>query len=89
MEGTVTDAAETTDPNTTLGQGPLTRSSIYARFHGAEGKYFGRYSPAVLEDWGDWLSAHASSEQPVWAYFNNDIDGAAIADALALRTVVQ
>jgi uncharacterized protein YecE (DUF72 family) len=56
----------------------------YVRFHGPEAttaKYVGRYGPArlaksakILEDW-------LASGSSVYAYFNNDYDGHAVADA--------
>lgn len=59
---------------------------VYLRFHGAGGKYWGRYSDETLLDWTDWMTAQ---DRPVWAYFNNDTDAAAIADALTLKAMVR
>ena len=64
--------------------GPL----AYVRFHGGEGKYWGRYSDEGLLDWTDWIVAEARGGRPVWCYFNNDIEGHAIQDALTLRAMV-
>ncbi|MDB5717828.1 MAG: hypothetical protein JWM38_1255 [Sphingomonas bacterium] len=60
----------------------------YVRFHGTEGKYWGRYDPAALRDWRDWMLDQSRLGREVWAYFNNDIHAHAIADALALRQLV-
>jgi uncharacterized protein YecE (DUF72 family) len=60
----------------------------YVRFHGGTGKYRGRYKDEVLLGWSDWLAGEARGELDVWAYFNNDIGGAAIHDALTLRAMV-
>jgi uncharacterized protein YecE (DUF72 family) len=60
----------------------------YVRFHGGVGKYWGRYSDDALLSWADWIVAHANSGRDVWCYFNNDIGGAAIHDALTLRSMV-
>lgn len=60
----------------------------YARFHGGTGKYRGRYPEGVLLGWADWLVAEAQAGREGWAYFNNDIGGAAIEDALTLRAMV-
>lgn len=60
----------------------------YCRFHGGEGKYWGRYPDATLTDAADWMTAQARGGRPVWAYFNNDIDAAAIDDALTLKSMV-
>lgn len=60
----------------------------YVRFHGGAGKYYGRYSDARLLEWTDWTIGRASEGQSVWIYFNNDIDGAAIDDALTLKAML-
>ncbi|MDB5699595.1 MAG: hypothetical protein JWN69_2399 [Alphaproteobacteria bacterium] len=60
----------------------------YVRFHGGEGKYWGRYSDERLLSWSDWIMAQSRSGRPVWAYFNNDIHAHAIHDALTLRAMV-
>ncbi|TMJ13456.1 MAG: DUF72 domain-containing protein [Alphaproteobacteria bacterium] len=60
----------------------------YVRFHGGEGKYWGRYSDEGLLSWTDWLVGQANSGRDVWCYFNNDMFGHAIHDALTLRAMV-
>jgi uncharacterized protein YecE (DUF72 family) len=65
--------------------GPAT----YVRFHGGEGKYWGRYSDEGLLGWTDWIVEQAKSGRPVWCYFNNDIGGHAIDDAQTLRSMVR
>ena len=60
----------------------------YVRFHGGEGKYWGRYSDEGLLSWADWMVEQARGGRAVWAYFNNDIDGHAIHDAQTLRGMV-
>jgi uncharacterized protein YecE (DUF72 family) len=60
----------------------------YIRFHGGEGKYWGRYSEDGLLGWADWMTAEAKAGRDIWAFFNNDIGGAAIDDALTLRAMV-
>ena len=61
----------------------------YIRFHGGTGKYSGHYPDEVLLDWTEWMIRQARSGQSVWAYFNNDIEAAAIEDALKLRAMIQ
>jgi uncharacterized protein YecE (DUF72 family) len=61
----------------------------YLRFHGGEGKYWGRYSDDCLLRWTDWIGEQARDGRPVWAYFNNDIDAHAIHDALTLKSMVR
>jgi uncharacterized protein YecE (DUF72 family) len=60
----------------------------YLRFHGGEGKYWGRYSDEGLLSWTDWTVAQAKAGRPVWAYFNNDIHAHAIHDAQTLKAMV-
>src|SRR3982751_4053898 len=60
----------------------------YVRFHGGEGKYWGRYSDEGLLSWTDWLVAQAKEGRPAWAYFNNDIHAHAIHDAQTLKAIV-
>ena len=68
-----------------LAVGPI----AYVRFHGGQGKYWGRYDEAALAGWSDWLGGEARGGRSVWAYFNNDIGGAAIPDALTLRAMLR
>lgn len=63
--------------------------AAYVRFHGPSEKYCGRYPDAVLRDWADWMIAEAKRGRRVWVYFNNDIGGAAILDALRLKGMVR
>jgi uncharacterized protein YecE (DUF72 family) len=60
----------------------------YVRFHGGQGKYWGRYSDERLLSWADWILEQASGGRMVWAYFNNDIEGHAVHDAQTLKAMV-
>lgn len=60
----------------------------YVRFHGGQGKYWGRYHDHLLLGWADWMVAQARGGRTVWAYFNNDTEAAAIQDALTLKAMV-
>ena len=60
----------------------------YVRFHGTEGKYWGRYSDESLLGWTDWIVGQARGGRDVWCYFNNDIFAHAIDDALTLRAMI-
>jgi uncharacterized protein YecE (DUF72 family) len=62
--------------------------AAYIRFHGTSGKYVGRYSDDLLEDWAGWIGKLARSGRPVWAYFNNDIHAHAVEDARNLRSIL-
>ena len=63
--------------------------AAYVRFHGGEGKYWGRYSDERLLDWADWMVAEAKSGRTVWAYFNNDAEAHAVHDARTLQAMVR
>ena len=60
----------------------------YVRFHGGEGKYWGRYSDERLLRWSDWIVAQARAGREVWCYFNNDINVASICDAHRLMEML-
>lgn len=69
----------------------LTTDWTYVRFHGPDATnhpYRFRYGPRRLSSWsrrmGDWVRSGID----VWAYFNNDYEGNAIADARTLRAQV-
>jgi uncharacterized protein YecE (DUF72 family) len=64
-----------------------TGRAAYVRFHGGKGKYRGRYPEKQLLDWAAWMSDQAQEGRAVWAYFNNDAEAHAIADARALKTM--
>jgi uncharacterized protein YecE (DUF72 family) len=62
----------------------LTTDWVYVRFHGPEAttrKYTGRYTGRRLRRWVDRLGECRDAGHDVYAYFNNDYDGAAVADA--------
>ncbi|QPQ56205.1 DUF72 domain-containing protein [Allosphingosinicella flava] len=67
----------------------LSGNIAYVRFHGGEGKYWGRYSDEGLLDWSGWMAEQARQGRDVWAYFNNDIDAHAIHDAQTLKAMVR
>ena len=62
--------------------------TAYVRFHGGEGKYWGRYSDEGLLSWTDWIVEQSRQGRSVWCYFNNDIHGHAIEDARTLKSMV-
>jgi uncharacterized protein YecE (DUF72 family) len=57
----------------------------YVRFHGGEGKYWGRYADERLLSWTDWIVEQSRQGRATWCYFNNDIHGHAIHDAQTLK----
>ena len=64
----------------------------YVRFHGPAAlvdKYRGRYGPDRLRPVAERLEAWLDEGIDVFAYFNNDYDGHAVADALTLRAALE
>jgi uncharacterized protein YecE (DUF72 family) len=65
----------------------LTSDFTFVRFHhGTRGRR-GNYSPAELADWAAAIRAW-SADHHVYAYFNNDWEGFAPANALALKELL-
>ena len=66
--------------------GPL----VYLRFHGpTERAYAGGYSRDHLRRWAKRVEAFRQSGRDVYAYFNNDDAGHAVADARTLRALLK
>jgi uncharacterized protein YecE (DUF72 family) len=61
---------------------------VYVRFHGPGGRYFGRYEIGRMERWAARLCELAQTGRDVFAYFNNDPEGMAVANAQELRALV-
>ncbi len=64
---------------------PLWRTAAwgYLRFHQGAGQPWPRYGQHALRSWLDRIRGAWPDEEPVYAYFNNDQNGAAIADSAA------
>ncbi|MFN7135429.1 MAG: DUF72 domain-containing protein [Myxococcales bacterium] len=60
----------------------------YLRFHGASGKYHGRYGREGLEPWARDLKAWRRRGREAFVYFNNDLHGHALYDALVLSELL-
>ncbi len=56
----------------------------YVRFHGTTGHYHGRYGPSALRRRAEDLLDGERAGGGAWVYFNNDLGGAAVHDALDL-----
>jgi uncharacterized protein YecE (DUF72 family) len=63
----------------------VTASFVYVRGHGPGGRYAGRYPAAEIDRWAQSIQGWAAAGRDVYAYFDNDIDGAAPLDARDLR----
>jgi len=59
--------------------------TAYVRFHGSQGKYWGRYSEEQMAEWAGWMHEQQAAGRSAWAYFNNDIHQHAIEDARTLK----
>lgn len=69
----------------------LTTDWTYVRFHGPQGnaaRYQGRYGPRRLGPAARRLAGWATDGVGIYAYFNNDYDGHAVADAEWLRSAL-
>lgn len=60
----------------------------YVRFHGTTGRYAGRYGAAALRPFAADYLASAARGEDVFVYFNNDLGGHAVRDALDLLALV-
>ena len=68
----------------------LTAHFTYIRFHGpTSAKYFGWYSTRELQVWAERIASWRRQLKNVYAYFNNDPEGAAIKNALELKKLLQ
>lgn len=61
---------------------------VYLRFHGPRGDYGGSYSPQKLGAVARRIRGHRRAGRDVYAFFNNDAEGHAARNALALRRYV-
>ena len=64
-----------------------TADEVYIRFHGTTRWYRHNYSSEELDVWARRI--RQSRARRVWAYFNNDRDGYAIANAKTLRRLLK
>ena len=59
----------------------ITGGYRYLRFHGATGKYRGRYGVDALRPVADDLLRWTARGRDAWVFFNNDLGGHALSDA--------
>jgi uncharacterized protein YecE (DUF72 family) len=65
--------------------GPMTADFVFVRRHGPQGLYSSDYSDAMLQEDADRIRSWRSSGYDVYAYFNNDVQGFAVKNALTLK----
>ena len=64
----------------------ITADFTYIRFHGPTSmKYYGSYSDRELRTWANRIEKWRTNLDSVYAYFNNDPEGAAVRNALTLK----
>lgn len=67
----------------------LTARFAYVRLHGSAGPYRGRYDEAALRGWARRIRAWRATGRDVYVYFDNDVGGAAPADAARLMRMLR
>ena len=68
----------------------VTADFAYVRFHGpTSAKYWGSYSDEQLRQWAERIESWRSQLTSVYVYFNNDPEGAAVRNALTLKSLVR
>lgn len=75
----------------TVGKCPdwVTADTVYLRFHGSsEASYSGSYSDEALRMQADRIAVWRAEGRTIFVYFNNDIGGHAVRNALTLKTLV-
>lgn len=63
----------------------ITADFTYIRFHGATGRYQGEYTDEMLAKWADLVDSWIPKLSDIYMYFNNDVGGHAIRNALTLQ----
>jgi uncharacterized protein YecE (DUF72 family) len=68
----------------------ITADWAYVRLHGpGPGKYQGLYSPAALRKWAKRSEDWSHNLKAVFVYFDNDMEGFAVRNALALKRLMK
>jgi uncharacterized protein YecE (DUF72 family) len=67
----------------------VTADTVYLRFHGpSEARYTGSYSNDALQAQAKRITAWQKEGRSVFVYFNNDVGGHAVHNALTLKSMV-
>lgn len=66
----------------------VTADFVYLRFHGSRRLYSSCYSPEELSAWAGHIQRWLAEGRDVYAYFNNDVEGHAVANARELRVAI-
>lgn len=68
-----------------------TTDLVYVRMHGPAGDamYAGSYPGDELRCWVDRIAEWTGEARDVWMYFNNDLGGHAVRNALSVREILE
>ena len=66
-----------------------TADFAYIRFHGSDSLYSSSYSDEEMADWSEKIAKLAENLESVYIYFNNDIAGYALRNAVAIREYLE
>jgi uncharacterized protein YecE (DUF72 family) len=66
-----------------------TADFAYIRFHGKDSLYSSCYPDEELADWAQKIAVTAKNLKSVYIYFNNDIQGFALKNAVTLRDLLE
>ena len=67
----------------------ITAKNIYVRFHGPHALYASSYSAEMLNEFAKKFKKWQKEGHEIWAFFNNDIHGYAIKDAMRLAAIAE
>jgi uncharacterized protein YecE (DUF72 family) len=66
-----------------------TTGFAYIRFHGSDSLYSSCYSDEELADWAKRIADLAANLDSVYIYFNNDVEGFAVRNAITIRDYLE
>jgi uncharacterized protein YecE (DUF72 family) len=66
-----------------------TADFAYVRFHGSEGLYSSRYTDKEMSAWAKKIKRLAKNLKAVYIYFNNDMAGYALENAVTIREYLE
>ncbi len=66
----------------------VTSDLVYVRLHGYSNLYAGSYPEDVLKEWAYKMKRWNDDGKTVLVYFNNDLEGNAISNAMTLRDLI-
>ncbi|MCX7912022.1 MAG: DUF72 domain-containing protein [Dehalococcoidales bacterium] len=67
----------------------ITADFGYVRFHGGESLYSSRYTEEAMKRWAETIAGLGESLDTIYIYFNNDVAGYAVENAMMLRRYLE